>query len=85
MVEKWNFGIGSQAMMNIENFNIKLNYGLDRSKISLPYTTYKPKLDEIVLFNPRYVHAVKKVNKGIRLTISCFLGVNKNEELVVWS
>ena len=47
-------------MMNIENFNIKLNYGLDRSKISLPYTTYKPKLGEIVLFNPRYVHAVKK-------------------------
>ena len=60
MVEKWNFGIGSQATMNIENFNIKLNYGLDRSKISLPYTTYKPKLGEIVLFNPRYVHAVKK-------------------------
>ncbi|HEB9286359.1 TPA: 2OG-Fe(II) oxygenase [Campylobacter coli] len=84
-MELWNWKPNDDEYRKFQHTNIKLNYGLDRSKISLPYTTYKPKLGEIVLFNPRYVHAVKKVNKGIRLTISCFLGVNKNEELVVWS
>ncbi|MEX0446412.1 2OG-Fe(II) oxygenase [Xenorhabdus sp. SGI246] len=85
-IELWNWKATDQEFHNFQNKNPDLAYGMDREKIRKPDIVYKPKKGEILLFNPRNVHAVAPSNGTPRLTISTFIGYSSdNEELVLWS
>lgn len=85
-LELWDWKASDEEFINYRNADPAISYGMNRSKISQPKIKYKPKKGEILLFNPRNVHAVAPSNGGQRLTISTFIGyINDNEELLLWS
>lgn len=85
-MELWNFKPSDEEYRNLQHKDEKLSYGLDRNKISFESIEYKPKLDEIVLFNAGYLHAVKRVKRGNRLTMSSFIDViDTSNEVFIWS
>lgn len=46
---------------------------------------FKPSEGDLALFNTRRPHAVKSFSKGIRSSIQCFIGLNKDGSLTYWS
>lgn len=68
------------------NIDEPTSFGLDRKKITQPKLEIKPNQGDLILFNSMRVHAVKKVETGVRMTWGCLIGYSKsNEPLVVWS
>lgn len=85
-VEIWNWRATDAEFHDLRNQDPDLSYGMDRSKIRKPDVVYKPKKGDILLFNPRNVHAVAPSFGTQRLTISTFIGYSGDDkELVLWS
>ncbi len=85
-LELWNWKPTEEEYKKFIHADPNLSYALDRDKIKPPVITYKPKLGEFLLFNPRFIHAVRPSHGLQRLSISAFIGYSgNNEKLTVWS
>ncbi|MFC3848389.1 2OG-Fe(II) oxygenase [Helicobacter baculiformis] len=74
-MEIWDFKLSDEEYRRLQHKDEKLRYGLDRNKVFSKKIEHRPKLGEIVLFNAGYLHAVKKVKRGNRLSMSSFIGI----------
>lgn len=85
-IELWNWKATDSDFDSLRNSDPALSYSFDRNKIPACNIKYKPAKGEILLFNPRHVHAVSASFGKPRLTISTFIGYTaENEPLVLWS
>jgi transketolase C-terminal domain/subunit len=50
------------------------DYGLDRKAIHLSAVEIKPLQGELIIFDARKIHAVRRINDGVRIAVSCFVG-----------
>ncbi|AXK79660.1 2OG-Fe(II) oxygenase [Pseudolabrys taiwanensis] len=65
---------------------IKDSYGLRREELPVPTATLQPRVGELILFNATKVHAVEIIQRGQRVTWSCFIGYrNDQSPLMLWS
>ncbi len=71
-LELWDYGFDTKADY-IAN-TVPGSYGLDRNKIGPPALKIKPEQGDLILFDARRIHAVSTIEKGCRITSSCFLG-----------
>lgn len=61
-------------------------YGIDREKLPPPEVFIKPGIGDLVLLNPRKVHAVRPGRRISRVTLSMFIGfLGDDQPLVYWS
>ncbi|TWU54791.1 hypothetical protein Poly51_35100 [Rubripirellula tenax] len=51
------------------------DYGLDRKKLGAPAVRIKPEPGELVLFDTNHPHAVCASKRGVRVTLSLFIGL----------
>ncbi len=81
-LELWDFGIKTKKEY------LKLaegSYGIKKSKLPKPKLIIKPKIGEIILFNPQNLHCIAK-SSNKRITASCFIGYRGNKyPLTYWS
>ncbi|EDZ92624.1 conserved hypothetical protein [Limnospira maxima CS-328] len=69
-----------------EMMKIPGSYGIDRKLLGNPDVTIQPEVGDLILFQSTYVHAVKPVTAGVRVTMSCFIGYRSaNQFLSYWS
>ncbi|MFI6516356.1 2OG-Fe(II) oxygenase [Spirillospora sp. NPDC050679] len=61
-------------------------YGIDRDRLPDPVEVLKPAPGDLVLLNPRLIHAVRPSGDATRVTIGHFLGYQGEERpLALWS
>ncbi len=61
-------------------------YGLDYKKIPPPSVDIRPQVGDLVMADSTKVHAVTKVEKGLRIAVNCFLGFRGiHEPITLWS
>ncbi|MGK8778563.1 2OG-Fe(II) oxygenase [Burkholderia cenocepacia] len=61
-------------------------YGISRRHVSDPDVVVKPEVGDLIILNPRFIHAVRPVEEQDRVTLSAFVGVkSETEPLVYWS
>jgi len=69
-----------------ETFQIPGSYGVRRDVLGSPSQVITPEAGELIMFNPRNVHAVDEIKKGLRVTWSMFAGiVSQDTPVVMWS
>jgi hypothetical protein len=62
------------------------SYGLDRARLPEPDLTLQPEVGELILFNPTYLHAVRRITEGVRITVTFFIGYRgRQQPLTYWS
>ncbi|MBA2653894.1 MAG: 2OG-Fe(II) oxygenase [Gammaproteobacteria bacterium] len=45
----------------------------------------KPNLGDLIIFNSRRPHAITQFKNGRRVTVQCFIGLNQNRSLSLWT
>ncbi|WP_067826551.1 2OG-Fe(II) oxygenase [Actinomadura kijaniata] len=61
-------------------------YGIDRDKVSDPVAVVKPEAGDLILLNPRLIHAVRPSQDSSRITIGHFIGyLGEERPLALWS
>ncbi|WP_426575374.1 2OG-Fe(II) oxygenase (plasmid) [Xenorhabdus stockiae] len=62
------------------------HYGINRNDMLKPDLVIKPKVGDLIILNPRFIHAVRPVKEQDRITLSSFIGViSENNPLIYWS
>ncbi len=62
------------------------SYGLDRSRLPEPDLILQPEVGELIMFDPTYLHAVRPITKGVRITVTFFIGYRgRQHPLTYWS
>ncbi|NBD31407.1 MAG: hypothetical protein GVY17_00140 [Cyanobacteria bacterium] len=61
------------------------SYALDATKLSAPAISIKPEAGDLILFESTRVHAVRPGKCCSRITMSTFIGYNKNQPLQFFS
>jgi hypothetical protein len=62
------------------------HYGMNRSDVKEPDLVVKPEVGDLLILNPRFVHAVRAVTTNDRITLSSFIGIkSETDPLVYWS
>jgi hypothetical protein len=83
-LELWSKGFESRS--EYEAHQTPGDYGLDRSRIGPSAALLAPRSGDLIAFNARHVHAVRKVVKGLRCTQSLFIGYRgRNRALSTFS
>lgn len=49
------------------------SYGISRARLGAPMRRIEPRTGDLVIFDARYVHAVRRVDRGPRITVSAFI------------
>jgi len=63
----------------------KGSYGISRKIIPKPKIILKPKVGDLIIFNPQNLHCIKESDRK-RITMSCFIGYrSKSKPLTYWS
>ncbi|MFD7921340.1 2OG-Fe(II) oxygenase [Streptomyces sp. NPDC059740] len=61
-------------------------WGIDRDRAGPPQEVFKPAPGDLVLLNPRQIHAVRPSGDAPRITLGHFLGYHGDDQpLVLWS
>ncbi|MFD7162485.1 2OG-Fe(II)-dependent halogenase WelO5 family protein [Streptomyces violascens] len=61
-------------------------YGIERDKLPAPAAVVKPAAGDLMLLNPRVIHAVRPSQDSSRVTLGHFLGfMGSDRPLVFWS
>jgi hypothetical protein len=82
-LELWNIAPGADEYASLQGDR---HYGISRKKIRAPDVVIKPANGDLILLNPRFIHAVRPVLDKDRVTLSAFIGVtSETEPLVYWS
>jgi hypothetical protein len=76
-LELWAKAIEDQT--EYENCKIPGDYGLDRNHIGPPDATISPHVGELVIFNARRIHAVCRIDRGLRYSQSFFIGYRADD------
>jgi len=71
-LELWSYGITDRD--EYDRARTPSDYGLDRKKLLMSVAEIKPLKGELILFDARKIHAVSRINVGVRITVSCFIG-----------
>jgi Rps23 Pro-64 3,4-dihydroxylase Tpa1-like proline 4-hydroxylase len=83
-LELWNYSIS--ASEQYRELQLSDDYCLDRARIGAPTVTIKPQKGDLILFDARRIHAVSRVEKGVRVAVSAFLGYRgPTQPLTVYS
>ena len=62
------------------------SYGVRRDQVPFPDLVIKPEVGDLVIINPRFIHAVRPATEVDRITLSAFIGVKSwSEPLIFWS
>lgn len=70
-LELWDVGFKTQSEYNCHQ--LPNSYGIDRRKIPSSAAVIYPEQGELIIFDARRIHAVQKIEEGVRLTSSCFI------------
>lgn len=83
-LELWNHKCQSkQEYNNLKNPN---SYGLDQAKLGSSELLISPEPGDLILFESNRVHAVRPGKGSLRVTMSTFIGYNRNNQpLKFWS
>lgn len=85
-LELWNYSVQDSEYEKFVEGGVKNSYGFDRAKIPAAALNIKPNIGDLILINTTNVHAIKKVIKGQRLTVSGFVGCfGLDKPLKLWS
>lgn len=83
-LELWNHKCDSQQ--EYENLRNPHSYGLDRTKLGSSELLILPEPGDLILFESNRVHAVLPSKGALRITMSSFIGYNRNNQpLKLWS
>jgi 2OG-Fe(II) oxygenase superfamily len=63
--------------------NKREDYGLDRAQLGEPLWSAVPDQGDLLMFNARRVHGVRRVDSGSRVTAACFLGFRDDDDPLV--
>ncbi|MDC9593966.1 2OG-Fe(II) oxygenase [Xenorhabdus sp. IM139775] len=82
-LEMWNI---QPSVLEYERLKGKQHYGINRHDMPTPDLVIKPQIRDLIILNPRFIHAVRPVKEQDRITLSSFIGViSENDPLVYWS
>ena len=82
-LEIWNIIPSNEEYQKLKGSR---HYGINRVDINNPDVVIKPTLGELIFLNPRFIHAVRPVQKIERITLSAFIGIKSFQEpIVYWS
>ncbi|KLU14500.1 MULTISPECIES: 2OG-Fe(II) oxygenase [Xenorhabdus] len=82
-LEMWDI---QPSALEYERLKGTRHYGINRHDMPTPDLVIKPKLRDLIILNPRFIHAVRPVKEQDRITLSSFIGViSENDPLVYWS
>ena len=71
-LELWAHGIGdAKAYTETQTPG---DYGLDRHKIGPPVARISPRKGDLIMFDARRIHAVTRIEEGVRVAVSSFIG-----------
>ena len=83
-LELWGHGIKDED--EYHSTKVPGDYGLDRNKVGLPVVSIVPEPGDLIMFDARRIHAVTRINKGIRIASGAFIGYRgQAEPLTVFS
>jgi hypothetical protein len=71
-LELWPYGISDSK--RYQELQVPDDYALDRLKIGPSMAKIKPRKGDLILIDARRIHAVNRVEQGIRVAVSAFLG-----------
>lgn len=82
-LEIWNYSFSDEDCLK---YGVEGSYGFDRSLLPANSLVLKPEEGDLVILNTTKVHAINKVLRGERMTISGFIGFWGNDKpLKCWS
>lgn len=85
-LELWDYYVDDAEYSDFQLKGIKGSYGYSRKELPNSSICIKPKVGDLIIINTMRVHAVRKVIKGQRLTLSGFVGYwGPNLPLKLWS
>ncbi|EIK94835.1 prolyl 4-hydroxylase, alpha subunit [Pseudomonas sp. M47T1] len=62
------------------------HYGIDRDRLRPADFTTRPEDGDLIIINPRFIHAVRPVHASPRITLSSFIGYfGEQSPLIFWS
>jgi len=85
-LEIWDYTISDEIYDNTLADVVKNSYGFHRSNLPPSAVCITPQVGDLILLNTTFVHAVKKVIKGHRVTVSGHIGYwGEDQPLRLWS
>lgn len=84
-LEAWDFIVENDVYARMEG-QYDGSYGYSRDMLPLESIVIAPEVGDLVMINTAYVHAIRKIAVGDRLTISGFVGsAGLERPLICWS
>lgn len=77
-LELWDYGITDPTEYSATQ--TEDDYGLNRQKIASSSVRVSPAKGELILFNARRIHAVNRIDEGVRVAVSSFIGYRGQSE-----
>lgn len=82
-LEMWNIEPSEEEYRQLQG---EKGYGLDRNILPPPAASIKPEPGDLILLNPRFIHAVRPSSLSNRVTLSSFVGYfGEDKPLAYWS
>lgn len=82
-LEMWNIEPSEEEYRQLQG---EKGYGLDRNILPPPASVIKPQPGDLILLNPRFIHAVRPSSLSHRVTLSSFVGYfGEDKPLAYWS
>ncbi|MBS3030735.1 MAG: 2OG-Fe(II) oxygenase (plasmid) [Dolichospermum sp. DET50] len=70
----------------VHNTDVPDSVSFDSTKIAQPKLEIQPNQGDLILFNSMRIHAVKKIETGVRMTWGCLIGYSGTDKpLVIWT
>ena len=82
-LELWNFQPDPETYGKLQGSR---SYGISREALPLPNLTIRPAVGDLIIMNPRFIHAVRPTLEFDRITMSAFIGIRSlDDSLNYWS
>ncbi|QTL36665.1 2OG-Fe(II) oxygenase [Pseudoalteromonas viridis] len=82
----WNKYIDEEQYPEYVKKGIEGSYGYSEDEFGAPDVLISPEVGDLILINSLFIHAVRKIKKGERLTVSGFAGYwGDSKPLACWS
>jgi|SRR5581483_11359076 len=82
-LEVWDYYVSEDQM---RSQGVMGSYGYNRATLPEPACVLKPERGDLILINTVHVHAIAKIHRGRRTTLSGFVGFwGRDEKLTLWT
>ncbi|KQQ62627.1 proline hydroxylase [Pseudomonas sp. Leaf127] len=82
-LEVWNTRPSEDQYQHLKSAR---HYGIDRDRLPPADFTTRPEDGDLIIINPRFIHAVRPVHHTPRITLSSFIGYfGEQSPLIYWS